>query len=132
MSLDVKIVDLEPLDIKEHEQYRPGCRSFDIERLEIERTSASPGRVCDMRHGRIDATAWELEAARRREVVEADFGGSRGTRADDASPVSAANRVRRVAGWFGAVIRPDQVASTARVDRTTGCQPGVSAVKTGS
>jgi hypothetical protein len=84
-----------------------------------------------MRNGPIDATAWALEAARRREVVEGDFGGSRATRAD-ASSRRAANTVRRVAGWFAAVTRPDQVVPTARADRTPGCQPGVTAIKTGS
>jgi hypothetical protein len=85
-----------------------------------------------MRNGPIDATAWELEAARRREVVEGDFGGSHRTRADEASPRRAANPVRRIAGWFAAITRPDQVDSTAPVERTPGCQPGVTAIKTGS
>ena len=84
-----------------------------------------------MRNGPMDATAWELEAARRREVVEGDFSGSRGTR-DDASPRSAANPGRRIAGWFAAITRQDQAEPAARVDRTHGCQPGVSAIKTGS
>jgi hypothetical protein len=84
-----------------------------------------------MRNGPIDATAWELEAARRREVVEGDFGGSRGTRAG-ASLRSDANPVRRIAGWFAAITRPNQVEPAARADRTPGCQPGVTAIKTGS
>lgn len=84
-----------------------------------------------MRNGPIDATAWEFEAARRREVVEGDFGGSRGMRADS-TPRSAANPVRRIAGRFAAITRRDQVEPTARVDRTPGCQPGVTAIEPGA
>jgi len=58
-------------------------RLLDIERLDIKRIDVKRRRHV-MRHQPFAATPWEVEAARRREVVEADFGAPRTSRGNQA------------------------------------------------
>jgi hypothetical protein len=86
-----------------------------------------------MRHQPIEATAWEIEAARRREVIEADFAAAHERREDRESRDGArTGRVGRIAGWIAAVRRVDNSPSSHLVDRASGCQPGVRATEPGS
>jgi hypothetical protein len=80
-----------------------------------------------------DTTFWELEAARRREVIESHFGiayelrASRGSRSE-----GTLDPVRRLVGWIAALARGGGAASTNRVDRVPGCQHGLGAIERGS
>ena len=85
-----------------------------------------------MQNGPIDATAWELEAARRRELVEAEFGATRELRHDSEPGQRDAHPIRSFASWVAATLRRDQGTPAAGADRTPTCQPGVTAIKTGS
>jgi hypothetical protein len=86
-----------------------------------------------MRNGPIDATAWELEAARRREVVEADFVSAHGPHeARRPRPEVGAAPLRRLAGWVAALDLGNTSSSGDRVDRASGCQQSVGAIEPGS
>ena len=86
-----------------------------------------------MRNQPIEATSWESEAARRREVIEADFGAPHAQhRIDHVTRPEAAGPLRRIATWVAAFARADGQAAAGRVDRDAACQPGIHAVIPGS
>lgn len=89
-----------------------------------------------MRNHPIEAAPWELEAARRREVIQSDFGAPRAQhridRDETLRPGAVASHIRRLAGWVAALARADGPGPVARIDHESGCQPGVHAVRPGS
>ena len=79
-----------------------------------------------MRDHPIETAAWEAEAARRREVIQADFGTSR-------HPAGAqTNILGRLASWVAALTRSDGQAETSGDDRQPACEPGFRATNPGS
>jgi hypothetical protein len=87
-----------------------------------------------MRNHPIEATSWESEAARRREVIESDFGAPHAHHQPDRGPRSEieGGQLRRLATWFTTVVRRDGQVANGRVDHDPGCQPGMHAVRPGS
>ncbi len=89
-----------------------------------------------MRNQPIEAAPWELEAARRREVIESDFGAPhaqhRADREHRSAAAAAVRPIRRLATWVAAFGRTDQPAPVTRIDHNAGCQPGVQAIRPGS
>ena len=86
-----------------------------------------------MRNQPIEATPWEVEAARRREVIAADFGATPESVADRRTrSVRWVGPVRRLAATVGALATAGSRVPVGRVDRSAGCQPGIGAVEPGS
>jgi hypothetical protein len=86
-----------------------------------------------MRNGPIDVTAWELEAARRREVIKADFVVTHEPlEARRPRPGRGPAPLRRLAGWVAALAQGNTSPSGNRVDRASGCQQSVGAIEPGS
>jgi len=86
-----------------------------------------------MRNQPIDATAWEVEAARRREVIETDFGAARESRSDRVSRSrNGMGAARRFATWITGLTQAGGGKSTNGVERAPGCQAGVGAIEPGS
>lgn len=86
-----------------------------------------------MRNQPIEATPWEMEAARRREVIASDFGASPKWSADPrARSIRRIGPVRRLAAVIRALARAGSGAPAGRVDRSAGRQPGVGAIEPGS
>ena len=86
-----------------------------------------------MRKQPIEATAWEVEAARRREVIEADFGVAQEPRADRGSRSErGTDPIRRLASWIAALARADGGTAANRVDHGPGCRPRVGVIEPGS
>ena len=121
---------MKPLDIKLPRSYRsPG--SFDIERLDIKMAWKTDGATM---RGQLPTTAWEVEAARRQEVVASDFRADRESRAHGRSQGDTGLGIMsRVAGWRSALARPVNHPQTDRPDHTAPCPPGaVRAIKPGA
>jgi hypothetical protein len=80
-----------------------------------------------------DATPWEVEAARRREVVRADFeDSSRARRRRFGVRAGVSNGiVDRLAGWFTAAARNLTGTAGHEVDDANACRPVVGAMKPG-
>ena len=74
--------------------------------------------------------SWELEAARRREIVEADFGGRRATRPDESRTVADSDR-GRLFRWMSA-LTPPRSQDPARIEGSAACHPRVGAIEPGS
>jgi hypothetical protein len=86
-----------------------------------------------MRTQPIEATPWEMEAARRREVIASDFGASREPSADPrARSIRRIGHVRRLAAMIRTLARAGSGTPASRVDRSAGCQPRVGAIEPGS
>jgi hypothetical protein len=86
-----------------------------------------------MRNQPTHATPWEVEAARRREVIETDFGAAREARSDRVSRSrKGMGTARRFATWITGLTPTGGGKSTNRVERAPGCQPGVGAIEPGS
>jgi hypothetical protein len=86
-----------------------------------------------MRNQPIEATPWESEAARRREVIEADFGSPHAHhRIDHVTRSQAIGPLRRIATWVATFARTNGQAAAGRVDLDAACQPGIHAVRPGS
>jgi hypothetical protein len=82
---------------------------------------------------RLAVTAWEVEAARRREVVKADFRDSaRARRARlglrGGAPLGI---VDRVASWVATAARRSRDEAADQVERTDPCRPAAGALKPG-
>ena len=75
--------------------------------------------------------SWELEAARRREIVEADFGGRHATRPDDWSRTVADRDRGRLFRWMSA-LTPPRSQDPARIEGSAACHPRVGAIEPGS
>jgi hypothetical protein len=79
-----------------------------------------------------DVTAWEVEAARRREVVAADFAGAHQSPNDAASePEPGDVRTGRLRRWIAALVPASADPSIGRVKHSTACHR-VGAVEPGS
>lgn len=86
-----------------------------------------------MRDQPIAPTPWEMEAARRREVIAADFGARTERPAEPrARSVGRIGPIRRVTALISAIARTGDRASASHVDRSAACQPGIGAVEPGS
>ena len=83
-----------------------------------------------MRHQPIEAAPWELEAARRREVIESDFGAPHAAyRMDHERRSSAtAGTIRRLASWAAALAQGNGPAPAPRTDHAAACQQGARAI----
>lgn len=86
-----------------------------------------------MRASSTDVTAWEIEAARRREVVETDFAAGHTSRNGHGSELEThdvrTGRVRRLLSAFA----PAPVAAApARTERASACNPGIGAIEPGA
>ena len=76
-----------------------------------------------MGHSQYPATAWELEAARRREVIETDVDAARAVVANDhAQGIPTGGVVERLIGRVSITSRRATSAS-GRGDGTTPCHP---------
>jgi len=86
-----------------------------------------------MRYQPIEATPWEVEAARRREVIAADFGAPPEPVTE---PRARSGRrfgpFRRLAAMIGVLAPAGSGAPVGRVDRSVSCQPGIGAIEPGS
>jgi hypothetical protein len=78
-----------------------------------------------------DATPWEVEAARRREVVRADFEDSSRARRTRFGVRAGDGIVDRLAAWFTAAARDLTGSAGQEADDTNACRPGVGAMKPG-
>ncbi len=85
-----------------------------------------------MRNQPIETDAWEMEARRRREVIEADFGVMHEVPADGAATNTAADSVRRFATWIAGFGQSDPGVSSERVEHAAPCRSGLSTSKSGT
>ena len=75
--------------------------------------------------------SWEIEAARRREVIESDFGGRHVTRPDDGSPMVADGDRGRLSRWISA-LTPTRGERAEPIEGSSACHPRVGAIEPGS
>lgn len=79
------------------------------------------------------ATAWEAEAARRREVVRADFAAAARARRHTVGLIAGSSDgiVNRLASWVATVARRTTATPVHETRSTAPCPPSVRAVKPG-
>jgi hypothetical protein len=75
--------------------------------------------------------SWEIEAARRREVVKADFGGRHASRPDDGSQMVAYGDRGRVSRWISALTLT-RVEPAKPLEGSAISHPHVGAIEPGS
>ena len=83
-----------------------------------------------MRHQPIDA--WEVEAARRREVIESDFGATSRSRRATSQPDTAESTARRLVSWIAAFGGGHPMPSGHRAEPAATCQHGLGATTPGT
>jgi hypothetical protein len=76
--------------------------------------------------------AWEVEAARRREVIESDFGAHHRTKPEVTGSVQTSSLAGPLASWIAGLTRSLQVRSTEPVECVPHGQPGLGAPKPGT
>jgi hypothetical protein len=74
---------------------------------------------------------WEVEAARRREVVESDFDAAHGSRREGAATEAGAELHDR-AGARSAIVGPAARHASPRSEPVSRCRPGVTAIEPGA
>ena len=74
--------------------------------------------------------SWEIEAARRREVIESDF-GSRHATPPDGSPTVADGDRGWVSRWISA-LTPTRGERAKPIEGSSACHPRVGAIEPGS
>ena len=75
---------------------------------------------------------WEVEAARRREVIESDFGAPHRPLLEVADGVQTTDVPGPLAGLIAGITRTLQVRSTEPVECLPHAQPGMGATKPGT
>ena len=75
---------------------------------------------------------WEVEAARRRELVKADFGGRHAKRPDNASQMVATDDRGRLFRLVSALRPAPGPTASRRIERSSACHPRAGAIEPGS
>ena len=85
-----------------------------------------------MRNKPIEVSPWEVEAARRREVVEADFGAPHTSQREGTDGVRTTALVGPIVSWIASLTRTLRLGSTEQAECLSHGQAGLGASKPGA